>query len=155
MVKEQMEQVELLIRKIEDHGNSEMGNVTRELVHTLLDLQGQGLAKILEVISGSGSVGHSIVEVLSRDSLVGSLLLLHGLHPTDFKTRVLQALDRVRPSLQSHGGGVELISVQGDKVHLRLHGACQGCPSSAMTLKYAIEEAIYEAAPETFAIHVE
>ena len=40
-------------------------------------------------------------------------------------------------------------------VRLRMQGSCHGCPSSAMTLKNAIEEAIYAAAPDVAAIEVE
>jgi Fe-S cluster biogenesis protein NfuA len=62
--------------------------------------------------------------------------------------RVLDALGEVRPYLDSHGGDVELLGVEGSTVRLRLQGSCSGCPSSAMTLKLAIENAIQKAAPE-------
>ena len=58
------------------------------------------------------------------------------------------ALDEVRPYLASHGGDVELLGVEDGVVRLRLEGSCNGCPSSAMTLKLAIEEAIARAAPD-------
>ena len=48
---------------------------------------------------------------------------------------VLQALDEVRPYLDSHGGGVELVEVVDGVVRLRLYGSCNGCPSSTMTLR--------------------
>jgi Fe-S cluster biogenesis protein NfuA len=38
---------------------------------------------------------------------------------------------------------------------LRLHGTCKGCPSSAETLKLAIEASIYEAAPDVVSIEAE
>jgi Fe-S cluster biogenesis protein NfuA len=63
--------------------------------------------------------------------------------------RVTQALDEVRPYLATHGGDVELLGVGEDGVaHLRLKGSCSGCPSSAITLKSAVEEAIHKAAPD-------
>ena len=40
-------------------------------------------------------------------------------------------------------------------VTLRLEGSCHGCPSSSATLKLAVEEAIYDAAPDVTAITVE
>jgi Fe-S cluster biogenesis protein NfuA/nitrite reductase/ring-hydroxylating ferredoxin subunit len=84
------------------------------------------------------------------------LLILHGLHPFDLETRVRQALDKVRPYLGSHGGNVELLGVTAEGVvRLRLAGSCHGCPSSQVTLKYAIEEEIYKAAPDLTAIQVE
>jgi Fe-S cluster biogenesis protein NfuA len=36
-----------------------------------------------------------------------------------------------------------------------MQGSCHGCPSSAITIKTAIETAIYEAAPDVAAIVVE
>ena len=46
---------------------------------------------------------------LLADPLVESLLLLHDLHPLDVDTRIQRALDRVRPYLGSHAGGVEYL----------------------------------------------
>ena len=93
---------------------------------------------------------------LVEDELVASLLVLHDLHPKDTETRVVEALDQVRPYLGSHAGGVELLGVDPEGVvHLRLEGSCDGCPSSTMTVKLAIERAIEEAAPEVTAVEVE
>jgi Fe-S cluster biogenesis protein NfuA len=74
--------------------------------------------------------------------------MLHGLHPVPLETRVRAALDDVRPYLESHGGNVELLSLEGGVARLRLEGSCSGCPSSTVTLKLAIEDAIYKAAPD-------
>jgi Fe-S cluster biogenesis protein NfuA/nitrite reductase/ring-hydroxylating ferredoxin subunit len=61
----------------------------------------------------------------------------------------------VRPYLQSHGGNVEMIGIEGGVARLRLEGSCDGCPSSTMTLKLAIEEAIQKAAPDLDGIEAE
>jgi Fe-S cluster biogenesis protein NfuA len=72
------------------------------------------------------------------------------------ETRIEKALADVRPYLGSHGGDVELISVSDDGVcRLRMLGSCDGCPSSSVTLKLAVETAIEAAAPEIVAIEVE
>ena len=72
------------------------------------------------------------------------------------ETRVRAALEKSRPYLQSHGGNVELVGIDADGVvRLRMQGSCHGCPSSAVTLKLAIEQAIHEAAPDVSAILVE
>ncbi len=89
-----------------------------------------------------------IARAFAEDELVSHLLLLHGLHPIPLQARVLDALGEVRPYLESHGGNVELLEVGGSTVRLRMQGSCSGCPSSAMTLKLAIENAIQKAAPE-------
>jgi Fe-S cluster biogenesis protein NfuA len=73
----------------------------------------------------------------------------------DTETRVRRALDDVRPSLGSHGGDVELLGVEDGVAHLRLGGTCNGCPSSTLTLRNAIEEAVMKAAPEIARIEAE
>src|SRR6185437_8863092 len=58
--------------------------------------------------------------------------------------------------LGSHGGDVELLGVDDDGVvRLRLLGSCDGCPSSSVTLKLAVEGAIEAAAPEIGTIEVQ
>jgi len=86
--------------------------------------------------------------------LVASLLLVHGLHPHDLRRRVADALDRVRPYLGSHGGDVHLLDIVGDAVQLQFAGSCKSCPSSAVTLELAVEDAIRAAAPEVSSIEV-
>ena len=61
---------------------------------------------------------------------------------------VEQAIEKVRPLLRSHGGDVELTDLTDGVVQLKLQGSCHGCPSSAQTLRNAIEEAIFEFAPD-------
>ena len=56
--------------------------------------------------------------------------------------------DSINPQIQSHGGAVELVDVQGTTVHLRLSGGCQGCASANATLKNGIEKAIRQTVPE-------
>jgi Fe-S cluster biogenesis protein NfuA/nitrite reductase/ring-hydroxylating ferredoxin subunit len=91
---------------------------------------------------------------LVADDLVASLLLVHGLHPHDVRRRVSDALDRVRPYLGSHGGDVHLLDIDGDTVQLQFAGSCKSCPSSAVTLELAVEDAIRAAAPEVSSIEV-
>lgn len=53
---------------------------------------------------------------------------------------IQQVLDQeVRPVLIADGGDVQLHDVDGDKVLVKLRGACGSCASSSETLKYAIE----------------
>ena len=95
-----------------------------------------------------------MAERLATDDLVASLLLVHGLHPHDVHRRVSDALDRVRPYLGSHGGDVDLLEVTGDTVRLAFTGSCKSCPSSAVTLELAVEDAVRAAAPEISSIEV-
>ncbi|MFH0841406.1 MAG: NifU family protein [Bacteroidota bacterium] len=63
--------------------------------------------------------------------------------------RVVKALNRVRPYLQSDGGDIELIEITEDlSVKVKLTGACHGCPFSMQTLKAGVEQAIMKEVPE-------
>ena len=124
-----------------------------ELVRLVVGLYGDGLERIAAQLGGRDP---QVLADLAEDDLVGGLLLVHGLHPLDIDARVQQALDRVRPYLGSHAGGVEYLGVDEDGVaHLRLAGTCNGCPSSTVTVRTAIEGAIEQAAPEVTAVDVE
>jgi Fe-S cluster biogenesis protein NfuA/nitrite reductase/ring-hydroxylating ferredoxin subunit len=134
---------------------TERARVT-DIVQGLLALYGEGLRRMLAIVERDGrTAGVHLLEAFARDELIAHLLLLHDLHPVDVKTRVAHALEEVRPYLQSHGGNVELLGVDGGVARLRLQGSCHGCPSSTMTLTLAIEEAIRKAAPDLEGIEVE
>jgi Fe-S cluster biogenesis protein NfuA len=65
------------------------------------------------------------------------------------RDRVEKALEKIRPSLQADGGGVELVGVTGDGVvKVKLTGACAGCPMATMTLAMGIERAVKQEVPE-------
>ncbi|MGB9378558.1 MAG: NifU family protein [Mycobacteriales bacterium] len=128
---------------------------TEELVRLVVDLYGSGLERLLEITHESGVLSDDLLERLADDELVASLLLVHGLHPYDVVERVERALNKVRPYMGSHGGDVDLVSVDVDGVvTLQMKGSCDGCPSSAVTLELAVETAIMEAAPEITKIEV-
>ena len=153
-VPQRMKRVEELVHEIEAVADPRVRSCAVELVSSLMEVHGAGLARMLEVLE---QTGHSdeVVDRYAHDPLVASLLLLYGLHPVDFEFRILQAREKVRPLLKSQGGNVELLSIDDGVVRLRLQGSCHGCPSSAMTLKNSIEEAIYEFAPDIAELQVE
>jgi Fe-S cluster biogenesis protein NfuA/nitrite reductase/ring-hydroxylating ferredoxin subunit len=127
-----------------------------ELVRLTADLYGAGIERILDIVHEVGRLDDEVLAALADDDLVASLLLVHDLHPYDVGMRVEQALESVRPYLGSHGGDVELLEVNdAGTVRLRLLGSCDGCPSSSVTLKLAVEGAIESAAPEVTSIEVE
>lgn len=122
-----------------------------QLVREITDLYGAGLQRLLALaVRAAPEVGDDI----AADDLVASLLLVHGLHPHPVERRIAAALDTVRPYLGSHGGDVHLLDVDGDVVRLQFSGSCRSCPSSAVTLELAVEDAVRAAAPEISSIEV-
>ena len=146
--------IETLLEEIEALEDPIARSKAAEMVQVLLELYGEGLARMMEVIA-QGEEGERIFEAFAEDELLAHLLLLHGLHPVSVETRVARALEEVRPYLQSHGGNVELLGVEEGVARLRMEGSCNGCPSSTVTLKLAIEEAVQKAAPDLEGIEAE
>jgi Fe-S cluster biogenesis protein NfuA/nitrite reductase/ring-hydroxylating ferredoxin subunit len=152
-VMERVGRIETLLEEIETFKEPGARAKTAEIVQTLLELHGEGLARIVECVGTLGS--QDLKDALLEDELITHLLFLHGLHPVDVQTRVMGALDEVRPYLESHGGNVQLLGIVDGVARLKMEGSCEGCPSSTMTLKLAIEEAIQKAAPDLEGIEAE
>jgi Fe-S cluster biogenesis protein NfuA/nitrite reductase/ring-hydroxylating ferredoxin subunit len=136
-VAERMAHVESLLDRID------ADEAALEAVQSVVELYGEALARIM---AGADPV---------EDDLVSQLLLVHDLHPVPLEARVERALDEVRPYLRSHGGDVELLGLADGVARVRLQGSCDGCPSSATTMRLAIEDALQKAAPELERIEAE
>jgi Fe-S cluster biogenesis protein NfuA/nitrite reductase/ring-hydroxylating ferredoxin subunit len=151
------EHIERLLEEIRASASLPVWQRVDELMRAVVDLYGGGLGRIVSIVDAAGPAGHGIAQQMADDELVASLLLVHGLHPDDLATRVQKALIRVRPYLGSHGGDVEVVTVdeQAGGVRLRMTGSCDGCPSSIITVKLAVEGAIREMAPEVISVEVE
>ncbi len=147
--------VEELLATLRSGQAKDPAPVAEELVGLLVGLYGDGLSHIVAALREQGAPGAAMLDRLTEDPLVESLLLLHDLHPLDLDARVQRALDRVRPYLGSHAGGVEYLGVRDGVARLRLEGSCHGCPSSTVTVQLAITGAVQAAAPEVTDVVVE
>lgn len=58
--------------------------------------------------------------------------------------KIRAKLEEIRGMLQADGGDLEIVSIEGKTVKLRLRGACGCCPHAAMTLKQGVENALRE-----------
>ena len=68
---------------------------------------------------------------------------------SELSEKVENALDTIRPYLQTDGGDVELVEITDDlTVKVKLTGACGTCDMSEMTMKTGIEEAVRKAIPD-------
>jgi nitrite reductase/ring-hydroxylating ferredoxin subunit/Fe-S cluster biogenesis protein NfuA len=86
--------------------------------------------------------GKELLFELVDDPGLHAVLALHGIVRPSVHTRAAAALATVRPYLQSHGGDVELVTIETGTAKVRLHGACNGCSMSAVTLREGVEEAL-------------
>ncbi len=55
--------------------------------------------------------------------------------------------ERIRPALRADGGDIELVEIRGGDVHVRLQGACRGCPGASMTLRMGVEAILRDELP--------
>ncbi len=140
-----------LAARLESIDDVEARELAEDLVGTMLELYGEGLGRIVQALDEAPEVRAA----LAQDGVVASLLLIHGLYPVPLAERVEAALVSVRPYMESHGGGVELVKLEDGVAHLRLLGGCDGCPASASTLELAIREALEELAPDLDGVEVE
>jgi Fe-S cluster biogenesis protein NfuA/nitrite reductase/ring-hydroxylating ferredoxin subunit len=146
---ELIERVQRLTAELERVEDPHARRLAEELAAAVLELHGEGLERMLEALDDEAR-GR-----LADDALVGSLLLIHGLHPVPLEQRVQEGLDRVRPYMESHGGNVELLGIEDGIALLRLTGSCDGCAASASTLELAVERELQEAAPDLLGMAVE
>ncbi|WP_250563057.1 NifU family protein [Sphaerisporangium fuscum] len=148
------ERVEALIGDLGALADPNARAKAEELVRALVDLYGAGLERVMRAVVESDAA--EVLRRLAADEVVSGLLVLHDLHPLGTAERVRAALDTVRPYLDLHEGGVELVGVDDDGVvRLRLSGGCHGCASSRVTVNDTIERAVRRAAPEVTRVEVD
>jgi Fe-S cluster biogenesis protein NfuA len=150
-----MQRVQRLTGRLEEIADPGVRETAEELVSTIIELYGEGLERVFAALDDAGEAGAKLREQLSEDGVVASLMLIHGLFPVDLETRVGEALDSVRPYMESHGGNVELLALEDGVARIRLEGSCESCPASSSTLELAIKQALDEAAPDLEGLIVE
>jgi Fe-S cluster biogenesis protein NfuA/nitrite reductase/ring-hydroxylating ferredoxin subunit len=126
-----------------------------ELVGAVIELYGAGLERVFAALADTGEAGLQIGRRLADDGVVASLMLIHGLYPVDLETRVREALESVRPYMESHAGDVELLEITDGVARIRLEGSCRGCAASSATLELAIKQALDEHAPDLVGLEVD
>ncbi|KQW13358.1 hypothetical protein [Streptomyces sp. Root369] len=140
--------VEEILDRLAESGDPAAAAAAEELVRSLMDFYGAGLARILHLLSGAP--GEAAARLLG-DDLVASLFVLHDLHPEDRDTRIARALDGV----QEHA--LEVVGFDDESGTLTLRareaGGC-GC-GSGTGAREAAEAALACFAPEVRAVDVQ
>jgi len=150
-----VERVQDLQARLELSGEEATRALAEELVSAIVQMYGAGLERIVGSLMQDGADGERFAASLADDELVATLLLIHDLHPVPLEQRVQDALDSVRPYMESHGGNVELLSLEHGVARIHLRGSCSDCSASSVTLELAIKQALEEAAPDLEGLEVE
>jgi nitrite reductase/ring-hydroxylating ferredoxin subunit/Fe-S cluster biogenesis protein NfuA len=110
-------------------------------------LNAEAFRRLIRLLKQTPGFGAALREA-AADEVVYTVLRRHGiLKPTLFE-RVQGALNDIRPMLASHGGDVELVSVNPPVAEVRFLGACDGCPASILTFSAGVKQAIQANVPE-------
>ena len=151
----QVQKIGELVHDLETIADPAARTAAKELVRLLMDLHGAGLERILEIVFQSTHTAAGVIDELGEDPLVSSLLVLYGLHPEDFETRVERKLAQIRSKLFKMGAEATLIAINGTEIRVCVHLEGHVCGSTGKTVKATLEEAMYEAAPDLTALIVD
>jgi Fe-S cluster biogenesis protein NfuA/nitrite reductase/ring-hydroxylating ferredoxin subunit len=150
-----LERVQELQERLDVTGDPATRRIADDLIAALVQMYGAGLGRILDHLFAAGEEGERIAVGLADEPFLATLLLIHDLHPVPLEVRVRDALDSVRPYMESHGGNVELLSLQNGLARIHLRGSCSDCSASSVTLELAIKQALEQAAPDLEGLEVE
>jgi len=146
--------IEQRIQALEELADPAVRSAARDIVQAVLELHRVGLEKLLEIFTGAGEPGRSMLSAITDDDLLASLLLLHGLHPVPVQERVQQALAGIAPFVEAQGGEMELLQMEDGVARLRLRPGSMGSAPLA-ALRAAVESALVKAAPDLATVEFE
>jgi hypothetical protein len=144
----ELQKIGTLVRELENIADPASQSAARELVQLLMRMHGRGLERILELLHESDDPGSRLIEELAKDPIVSGLLVLYDLHPDDIQVRVVRKLDQLGPTLFRMGAEARIVSIDQGVVRLRVEANSRGCGSTFRQIQTALEDAIYEAAPD-------
>jgi hypothetical protein len=131
--------IESLVQELEGVSDPVVKAAAKELVASVMDLNAAAFERVVQVAARYGDAGSRLMDGLMRDEAVSSLLILYGLHPQDFETRVRGALRNFE--------GVKLVSIEEGRIILRME--------SHERSESAVRQAVSIAAPDLVDLLIE
>ena len=153
--RERVQEIGRLITALDGEAGDKSRTAARELIQLVMELHGVGLEKMMEIVFSHSGSGAEAIDLLARDRVVSSLLVLHGLHPDPLETRVARAVEAVSAKLRKQEVEVHLLGVEEGNVRVRAKTSAYACGSTSAKVKTEIEDAVYEAAPEVVSLAIE
>ena len=152
---EQIGRIEQLVQEIESTADPATRATAKELVQSVMDLHAAAMERIVEVVTKLGEPGAAVLHSLSHDELVGSLLVLYGLHPEDFAARVHRGLEKAQQVLARRGAAVRLLAINDSTVQVHIDTNGHSCGSTRGEFESIIRGALFETAPDTAEVIIE
>jgi Fe-S cluster biogenesis protein NfuA len=139
-----------LAEELTEHPDKAVSDKVVELLDWVDAFHRDGLGRLIEMTRQWR--GEIFLEAVAGDPITGTLLEVYGLGEgpegkEEAELAVHQALESVRPLIESHGGHLDVEKVQDGVVTLRLKGTCDGCSSAGATLTYGVEAALRDGWP--------
>jgi hypothetical protein len=125
-----------------------------DVIRRVVALYGAGLARALDAGRQAGASEAALGERIVADDLLGSLLVLHGLHPLTVAQRIDRALARVRGELGLGDGQLVMTELCDGELRLRASSALGGGAMSARVAEAVIRRTLEAAAPELTTIQI-
>lgn len=135
------------LQSLADDWPVEIRDATNARAEAIDALNKEALRRLIRFLKDVPGFGAALREA-AGDEVIYAVLRRHGILKPSLHERVEDALATIRPMLESHGGDVELVSVDPPRVDVRFLGACDGCPASTLTFYAGVKKAIQDALPE-------
>lgn len=133
-----------LAEALTSHDDPATAASAEELLDWIDVFHANGVGRLVEMIREWR--GDILLESVAADPIAGSLLRAYGLgsdaDPESARLAVQAGLTEVRPYLHSHGGDMEVVSIEDGVVRLKLHGSCDGCTGAEATIVDRVERAL-------------
>jgi Fe-S cluster biogenesis protein NfuA len=150
-----MGELHALLERVQGIEDAAARETTSQILQALLEFHGAGMARIVERLNEAGETGRDVLEACGRDELVGSLLVLYGLHPTPLAERVGRAVEKLAPVLAPYGGTAELRGIsEAGEVRVAYCGKAHGCGSTRGRIRETIEQGVFDGAPDVAGVEV-
>lgn len=144
---EAWEHIAELADGLANHPDSKVSERVLELLDWIDAVHRDGLGRMIEMTRAWR--GEIFLESLARDEITGTMLNAYGLgegldpEADEANQKAIEAaMAEIRPLVESHGGDIEVVSVEDGVVKVRMKGTCDGCASSSATLTYGLEAAL-------------